>query len=204
MFRFLRNHCDFNCYPVTVGAFLNALLVVPCVMFLPQRYGYENGLLENIQMVVLFIGVFLAIKSKVNKKFFYFAAMVLVILILREVNCGRTLFFPIPGVENAFYSWKEIKYGWLAHPLYGMYMAYVGFYFLKNKLFVDLWNFVKNIKFPVWNVLLMLAGMGLGMYAEKVTKNFVFEEITELLFYVSLVGIIYLYGYNKKFWLEKD
>ena len=138
MFRFLRNHSDFNCYPVTVGAFLNALLVVPCVMFLPQRYGYENGLLENLQMVVLFLGVFLAIKSKVNKKFFYFAAMVLVILILREVNCGRTLFFPVPGVENAFYSWKEIKYGWLAHPLYGLYMAYVGFYFIKNKLFVDL------------------------------------------------------------------
>ena len=45
----------------------------------------------------------------------------------------------------------------------------------------------------------MITGMGLGLYAEKVMENFVFEEISELLFYVSLVGIIYLYAYNKNF-----
>ena len=199
---FLKNHFDFKCYPVTLAALVVALLVVPCVMFLPEQYGYENGLLENLQMVVLFLGVYLAVKSKVNKQFFYFAAMVLVILILREVNCGRTLFFPVPDTVNTFYGWKDIKYGWLAHPLYAAYMAYVAFYFLKNKLFVDLWNFLSKIKLPVWNILLMLLGMGLGLYAEKVTHNFVFEEITELLFYVSLVGIIYLFGYNNKFWLK--
>lgn len=199
---FLKNHFDFKCYPVTLVALAVALLVVPCVMFLPEQYGYENGLLENLQMVVLFLGVYLAVKSKVNKQFFYFAAMVLVILILREVNCGRTLFFPVPDTVNTFYGWKDIKYGWLAHPLYGAYMAYVAFYFFKNKLFVDLWAFLSKIKLPVWNILLMLLGMGLGLYAEKVTHNFVFEEITELLFYVSLVGIIYLFGYNNKFWLK--
>ena len=196
---FLRNHCDCKCYGVTLVAFLVALLIVPCVMFMPESYGYENGLLENIQMAVLFTGVFVAFKSKFNKKFFNMVAMVLVILILREVNCGRTLFFPVPDTVNTFYGWKDIKYGWLAHPLYGAYMAYVAFYFLKNKLFADLWNFLSKTKLPVWNILLMLLGMGLGLYAEKVTHNFVFEEITELLFYVSLVGIIYLYSFNKNF-----
>ena len=62
-----------------------------------------------------------------------------------------------------------------------------------------MWNIIKNVKFPVWNFILLFIGMGLGEYAEKATENFVFEEISELLFYVALVGIIWLYGYNERF-----
>lgn len=192
-------HFDFKCYPTTYISIIIALLIVPCVMFLPERYGYENGLLENIQMVVLFAGCFIAMRSKVDKKFFYFVTMVLAILMLREVNCGRTLFFAVPGEVNSFYSWKEIKYGWLAHPIYGAYMTYVGIYFLYNKLFLNLWDKIRNVRFPIWDVIFMLTGMTLGLYAEKVAHNMVFEEITELLFYTGLVGIIYLYSNHENF-----
>ena len=82
-------------------------------------------------------------------------------------------------------------------------MAYVAFYFFFNKLFITLWNIVKNVKFPVWNVLLMIVGMIGGTLGEEVYHNMVMEEITELLFYVSLTGIIYLYAYNKNFQLKK-
>lgn len=199
---FISAHLDFKVYPATWIAIFVALMIVPCLMFLPDKYAYENGLLENLQMLALLVGFILAIKSKVNKKFFYFAAMVIGILALREVNCGRTLFFPVPGEVNSYYGWKDIKYGYLAHPLYGLYMTFVGIYFLKNKLFINLWHIVKDIKFPVWNVFLMVVGMTLGMIAEKSLHNMVFEEITELLFYVSLTGIIYLYAYNKNFHTE--
>lgn len=147
---FVYAHMDFKIYPATWTAIIVALAVVPCVMFLPDKYGYENGLLENLQLLALLVGFIFAIKSKVNKKFFYFAALVIGILALREVNCGRVLFFPVPGEVNSFYGWKDIKYGWLAHPLYGLYMAFAGIYFLKNKLFITLWKIVKDIKFPVW------------------------------------------------------
>ncbi len=192
-------HLDFKCYPTTYINIIIALLIVPCVMFLPERYGYENGLLENMQMVVLFAGCFFAMRSKIDKKFFYFVTMVLAILMLREVNCGRTLFFAVPGEVNSFYSWKEIKYGYLAHPIYGAYMTYVGIYFLYNKLFLNLWDKIKNIRFPLWDMMLMLTGMTLGLYAEKVAHNMVLEEITELLFYTGLVGIIYLYSNHENF-----
>ncbi|MCQ2755177.1 MAG: hypothetical protein MJ231_09085 [bacterium] len=113
------------------------------------------------------------------------------------MNCGRTLFFPIPGTENAYYGWKDIKYGYLAHPIYGAFIASVGIYFLKNKLFVNLWNYLRTTKLPFWNIFLMCLGMGLGLFAEHSMHNMVFEEITELLFYISLVGIIWLYSRNK-------
>lgn len=199
MLDFLKKHLDFKIYGVTWLAILSAIAIVPCVLYLPESYGYENGLLENIQMAVLFIGLYLSFTAKVDKKFFIFAGLVLTILMLREVNCGRTLFFAIPGEVDAFYSWSEIKYGYLAHPLFGLYMASVAVYFLWNKLFINLWNIIKNIKFPVWNVLLLIAGVILSLYAEHTLDNAVMEEITELLFYVSLVGIIYLYSRNENF-----
>lgn len=194
MFEFIKEHIDFKINKTTWFGIFVLLSVVPCVLFLPERFGYENGLLENIQMAVLFIGLYLSFTAKNNKKFFILAALVLTILMLREINCGRTLFFPYPGVENAYYSWKDIKYGYLAHPLFGLYIASVAVYFLWNKLFINLWEIIKTVKFPFWDLLLMFTGMALGLYAEHCTQNFVFEEISELLFYVSLVGIIYLYS----------
>lgn len=203
---FIKKHIDFKLYRVTVLGFITAFLAIPMIMFAEpdSKIAYENGLIENIQMAVLLIGGWLAIKSKTDKKFFYFAAMVIGILILREVNCGRTLFFPIPGVENAYYGWNSIKYGYLAHPLFGLYIAWTGFYFLKNKLFLNLWDYIKNTTLPFWNIILMIAGAVLGIYAEHATNNFVFEEMTELLFYVALTGIIWLYTKNKKFILNSD
>lgn len=50
----------------------------------------------------------------------------------------------------------------------------------------------------------MLIGIRLGLYAENTLHNMVFEEISELLFYVSLVGIIYLYAFNKEFRLKEE
>lgn len=203
MIDFIKKHLDFKIYGVTWLSILTAIAVIPCVMFLPEHFGYENGLLENIQMVVLFCGLYLAFTSKVDKKFFVFAGLVLTILMLREINCGRTLFFPVPGVENAFYSWKDIKYGYLAHPLYGLYIASVAVYFLWNKLFLNFWNIIKYTKLPFWNIFLMILGMGLGLYAEHGMENMVMEEITELLFYISLVGIICLYSRNKNFIIDQ-
>ena len=197
MISFIKNHFDLKMYGVTWLAALNALLIIPLMMFLPEKFGYENGLLENIQIVVLFIGLYLSFFAKTDKKFFIFIGLVLIILTLREVNCGRTLFFQIPGTENAFYSWKDIKYGYLAHPIFGVFIAFVGIYFLKNKLYANLWNYLTKTTLPVWNILFMSLGMGLGLYAEHSMHNMVFEEIAELLFYISAVGIIWIYTKHK-------
>lgn len=194
---FINKHIDFKIYPITILAIIAAAAIYPCVKFLPEQYGFENGLLENIQMIFLFIAFILAVTSKVRKHFFYFAALIIVLITLREVNYGRTLFFPIPGEVNAYYSWKEIKYGWLVNPLVGLYMASTALYFILKKVYVDIWQIIKEIKFPIWNFILMFAGMVLGIYAEKATENFVFEEITELLFYVALTGIIWIYSRKK-------
>ena len=120
--KFASEHLDFRIYGVTWIAIINALLIIPCILYLPEKYGYENGLLENLQLIALLFGFILClsyqkIKNKQNKdnenekteidqsmiKFFKFAALVIVILFLREINCGRTIFFPVPGEVNTLY-----------------------------------------------------------------------------------------------------
>lgn len=199
---FMKKYINWGVQNTTWIVFLFALLIVPAIIFLPENYGFENGLIENIQLAVLFIGLLLALKPKTDKSFFKFVALVLGILIIREINCGRTLFFAIPGEVNAFYSWKQIKYGWLAHPIYGAYIAFVAIYFFKNKLFITLWEKIKNIKFPIWNFLFLVLGIVLGTYAEECVHNLVLEESTELLFYVALINFIYLYSRDKNFILK--
>ena len=97
---FVQKHLNFGFQNVTWFGILTALAIIPAVMFLPERCGFENGVIENIQLAVLFIGMFFALRPKTDKKFFYFITMVLGILFIREVNCGRTIFFAIPGTEK--------------------------------------------------------------------------------------------------------
>lgn len=203
---FIKNHFDFKFYGVTWIALFVCLSIIPMLMYMPQKYGFENGLIENIQMSVLFIIVYLAATAKTNKKFFNFVILVLSILIIREVNCGRTLFFPIPDTYHQYYSWRDLPWPWLGkivHGIYGTWIAIVGLIFFKKKIYIDLWNYAKNIKFPFWNLVFACIAMFMGAIAEKATgNNFIFEEGFELLFYVSLLGFVWLYSRNKNFILN--
>ena len=204
---FIKSHFDFKFYGVVWIALLVGLSIIPMVMFLPEKYGYENHVLENIQMAVLFICVYLCATSKVNKRFFNFAILILSILIIREVNCGRTLFFPIEGEYHKYYSWRDLPnpyLGKIAHGTYGTWIAIVGLIFIIKKIYLDLWKMIKNIRIPFWNLIFACFAMFMGAIAEKLTNNdFVFEEGFELFFYVSLMGFIWLYSRNKNFMIEE-
>lgn len=205
---FVREHLDFKFYGATWIALAVGLSIIPMLMYLPQTCGYENGLIENIQMAVLFFMVYTCLTSKINKPFFNFVVLVLSILIIREVNCGRTLFFPVPGEYHKYYSWSVLPWPWLGkvvHFVYGLWIATVSLIFLKKKFYTDAWNMIKCTKLPFWNILFMCFAMFMGAIAEKATNNnFVFEEGFELLFYVSLAGIIWLYSRNENFKVTKN
>ena len=76
---FIKSHCDFKVYTCTIVAVMAALAVAPCIWFMPEKYGYENGLLENLQMLILLAAFIFAIKAKVNRKFFNFVAVFFIV-----------------------------------------------------------------------------------------------------------------------------
>lgn len=205
---FITEHLDFRFYEVSWIALAVCLSIIPMLMYMPQHWGYENGLLEDIQMAVLFIIVYLCLTSKINKPFFRFLVLVLSILIIREVNCGRTIFFPIPGTYHQYYSWRMLPWPWLGkvvHLIYASWIAIVTAIFFKKGFHKTAWEMIKNIRLPFWNLLFAGFAMFMGAIAEKATNNnFIFEEGFELLFYVSIGGIIWLYSRNKNFMLEEN
>ena len=102
-----------------------------------------------------------------------------------------------------FYGWDQIKYGYLAQPLYGLYIASVAVYFLWNKCFITLWRIIKNVKFPIWDILFVIVSMLAGIYIDHSVDSMVLEESVELVFYVAIVGIIWLYTRHKDFAIEE-
>lgn len=196
---FCNAHLDFRFYNINWVSIFVLVMIIPACKFLPISAAYENSWFENIQLVALFWGLYLALTTKFNKTFFKFIGLVIGILLIRETNCLRTIFFCVPGQPNTFYTWKEIKYGWLFHPLYGCYMAWTGVYFIWKKLYLDLWNYVKNVKFPVWSCLILVFAIFCSLAGENIFSNMMLEESSELLVYTTLSSIIYLYTRKKEF-----
>ena len=61
MLKVIKKHTYLNFDLMTLLSVLLALLVVPFLSSFPEKYGYENGLIENIQMIVLFTGFAFAV-----------------------------------------------------------------------------------------------------------------------------------------------
>lgn len=185
---------DLRFHTAALAAIVVAVLCVPLGVYLPVECGYENGVVENVQMAVLALGVYFCLRAGNHRQFFVVAALVLVMLMLREVNCGRTLFFAKPGTVNEFYKWREIPYGWVARVMFGLYISGVTAFFLWKKLYLQVGDVLRQVAVPVWNVILMAVGMSLGIYGERVMNNMTVEEFAELGFYVALVGGIHIYA----------
>lgn len=173
-----------------------ALLAFACCLLtqhMPIEWGYENSLVENIQLVVLAGGVFLCATANNHRTFYQLAAFIVVLFMLREVSFGRTIFFPVEGQVNTFYKWKELPYGWLAHWVIGAYITALVFFFLRHRLWNDLREILLSKAIPVWGCLFMLVGAGLTAMEEDVFHDYVAEEIGELGMYLSFVYLLLNY-----------
>ena len=193
---------NWKLYHATLFSIITFISIFPLALFLPEQYAFENSLIENIQLIILFILFVIAISAPKNKKLFNWIVMISIILLLREINCGR-IFFPIEGSSTPlFKSWKNIlSYPYCYAPtiLYGLFMLYSIFYFFKSKAYLELLNIIKFAKIDCVNIIFMFIGMILGTLSEINFHNEVLEETTETLFYVSFTVLVYLYGYNKDY-----
>ena len=178
---------DDRFYPELWICVLFALLVVPAGKYCPVEYGYENGVVENTQMVLLFIGMVLCWFAKKNRVFFRLLSSFIFILILRETNFGKTVFYPDPEVPNKFLKWKDIPYAPYVDPVMILYVIGMAVYFFRKKLYLPIAGFVKKGKFPLPHFAFMAASVIAGRLVDKLCHNFVAEEMIELVFYTAFV-----------------
>ena len=96
-----------------------------------------------------------------------------------------------------------IPYGYLAHPIYGLFMAGSFLYFILTKSYKVLFNYMLNAKLSFWNWLFLFLGIILGTIGEEIS-NMQLEEMTETLFYLSFMALIYLQAHNKNYIMQTE
>ena len=195
------------CKP-TLFSVITLLLVIPCLLFFPERYAWENGVIENIQLFIIVLCFVLALNAKNDKSLFRWVTLVCIILFLREINCGR-IFFPskyqIPNMSPTFMKWSEIlpeRYSMIPNIIYGMLMIGSVVYLFCTNAFRRLLDIVINGKIDGINFACLFIGIGIGILSENRLHNEMLEEMMETLFYVSFTVIVYVYGYGKEYCLQ--
>lgn len=172
------------------------VLVLICTFWcvFPEHWGYENGVLETLQLVFLLGVWWLCRTAKEERPLFHWLAWFVVILALREVNCGRTLFFPVPGEPNTFLKWNQIPYGWVVKTAYIIFVVGVCFRFIWIGGFKACWRLLTQRRMPVWNVLLLLLAVLISYLSEHVFGLMMLEELGECTVYGSMGILAWLYG----------
>lgn len=173
------------------------MLSWPFYELLPEPWGYENNVLENAQMLLLLLCFLLCFFPCKDRCFYRALSLFVVVVALREVNCGRTLFFPVPGEVNHYYSWSQIPYGWVVRWAYKLFIAMVAFRFAMVHGFPSCLRLLKEYRFPVWNALVGGASVGVTLLGEKVWGEPRLEELAELSVYAALASTLYLYSRGK-------
>jgi len=183
---------DFSLLPA-----LAAMLAWPFHLYMPESWGYENHWIENVQMLVLLLCFILCWRAKTDRAFWRTLAFLFVILALREVNCGRTLFFAVEGKENAYLKWSQIPYGWVVRLAYKAFIIAVVFVFVRVGGLRTCVRLLKGSKWPVWNVAAGAVAVPVTVLSEHYFGYATLEELAELVVYFAMASTIRLYGMGR-------
>lgn len=168
--------------------------------FLPQNAARENGPIENFQLVLLAVGIYLCWqamkKTRVSMdKYIWQAGMLFYILVFgRELSWGRALLMQSDGIMP---KWRELGiWGDIAHPLIGILIALLLFLFWRGRFL----RFLKTVKIPMWDLIFLVLFIVLVDISEHYNCSiFYFSSVLSsvkgifpsLVFKVSLVNLYF-------------
>lgn len=150
--------------------------------FLPQNAARENGPIENFQLVLLAVGIYLCWQGMKKTrgsmdKYIWQAGMLFYILVFgRELSWGRALLMQSDGTMP---KWRELGiWGDIAHPLIGLLIALLLFLFWRGRFF----RFLKTVKIPMWDLIFLVLFIVLVDISEHYNCSIFHGEIDEELF----------------------
>ena len=164
---------------------------------LPQWTGDENSLIENLQMLWLFAGIWYCYKMASTPMYdwggkqsslWYAGSLFFFLLAAREVSWGRALFYHADG---RMYKYSDMGlYGQLVHPLVGAILVLILFLLWRGKIIA----FLKNIKFPTMDFILLVLFIFMGWVGEKANialfHGMLAEELAEFGAYMMMFIIV--------------
>ena len=188
----LGSHLDYEFRGTAIITILVAIACIACAITLPESMGGKNALPEYCQLLLVIVGAILAFRANNNKTFYKFVFWVMVLIFLREINYGRTLpCFADPDNPEKFKKWKDIPYGWLAHPLIGLYIASVLAFFIWKKLYLTTWKLLTTSRIPVWETTILVLAAVIAQVTERMFHSGCVEEFFELTFYTAFICLLW-------------
>ena len=164
---------------------------------LPEWMGNENSVIENLQMLWFFAGIWYCYKMASapmydwggkQSSLWYAGSLFFFLLAAREVSWGRALFYHADG---RMYKYSDMGlYGQLVHPLVGAILLLILFLLWRGKIIA----FLKNIKFPTLDFILLILFIFMGWVGEKTNitlfHGMVAEELAEFGAYMMMFQIV--------------
>ncbi len=171
-------------------------LLYPAYKLLPPECGYENGVIENYQLMVLFFGCFFWVLVPKYRKLFILAALIYLVMAGREISFGRVWFYAVPGMPNAFYGWDQVWYEPYLLPASIVYGVICAVLFFAGKIYKELYSLLTETKIPVWNIVLFVLLSVTTHILDKHCSNYILEEGVEFAAYTALFMTTALYAFN--------
>ena len=203
----MKKYFDLIFYKSTLVTLMLIVAAIILFFFLSPPIAYENGPLENLQVVQLVLGALLACLAA--KKAFtrdasniwYCGAVIFLLCAGRELNWGR-VFYPLAD-HNDFVPLKELWYGSIVYPILTAIILGTLYMLWRSKIFA----YIEIVKLPFWDLLLFIILYFAANYAEHKPMFFfgqhfdgeILEELFECLCYWLLTDIIRIMGFvNRK------
>ena len=200
-------YMKFNRYYFDLIGYINivfTIMIVPMAYILPKTISWENGFLENLQVVVLLVGFLLSFnfykKSYYNRIHYMWINVsgFFLLLVGRELSWGR-VFFQTKMTEDGpkFIPMSHVPHHMLIYIFLGIFMAII----LVGLIYTVPWRMIfKEIPIPKLYFCLCFIG---GIFSLIGDHGVVFsgyrgetvEELGELLFYF-LMDMLTIYYYH--------
>lgn len=188
-----------------------AIIFIGLSFVLPIEYSYENHFLENLEVVILFLGIIICI-GKIRDfilydsiKFYVASIIIYILMIGRELSWGR-VFYPIgmdKNGEQIFVKVHELWYGSVVYPIVGILiliaLILLGVYFYQSRRqgicwYIPLGEFLFFIVTSILGQCVFDRGLvQFGNY------NQLLEESCESIAYISLVCCTYDISFKRRY-----
>lgn len=196
--KFIKNiiqRFDYKVSSITAIEFLSVALIYLMMKFADPSWFVENGIVENLQIVILVVAFIICITAKQDKSLFVFCGLVVLLLIMRETNFGRSYFCAKYLSADEICRWKNMRYGYIAE--YGrlLYCISIVIYAYYHKLWKVIWKYVTVVPIYIWDIAIILLCTTLGVMAEfKSVDNEILEECAEGIVYFALAYCLWRYS----------
>lgn len=169
---------------------------------LPAEVGWENGIIENAQVVVLAMGVILSrsFACYCKKGGFRGVTDIFLLMVGRELSWGRVFLTPteVTDMGPCFPSMKTLAYWPVVYLCIGLLMLKILYNFYRE---ID-WKFYLQKPIPLGflviifiSVIMHYLGEHNMIYGLTHGQSQIYEEIAELVIYINLLYLTLYYGF---------